>query len=235
MAGPASAPAASPGEGMFLQIADLLNAAEVGTLRKLALQARFVDGRTSNPHNPTKINVIADVGDPAAQQASQIAFTALQRSEQAMNFAQPSRIAPPQLCRYGVGMTYGAHTDAAFLAVGQQALRSDVSCTLFLSEPASYQGGELTIYLGSESVRVKGEPGSAVLYPSTTLHEVAPVSSGERLVMITFIQSRVPDQMHRDLIYKLGEVRALEGLKMDWANRMQLEHVIANLQRMWSG
>jgi PKHD-type hydroxylase len=220
---------------MFLQVPDLLNAAEVATLRKLAQQVRFVDGRTTNPHNATKINVIADQSDAAAQQATQIAFTALQRSEQAMNFAQPARIAPPQLCRYAAGMTYGAHTDAAFLAIGQQALRSDVSCTVFLSDPATYQGGELTVYLGSEAVRIKGAPGSAVLYPSTTLHEVVPVSAGERLVMITFIQSRIPDQMHRDLLYKLGEVRALEGLKMDWDNRTQLEHVIANLQRMWSG
>ena len=220
---------------MFLQIPDLLNAAEVASLRQLAQQARFVDGRTTNPHNATKINVIADQTDPAAQQASQIAFAALQRSEPAINFALPARIAPPQLCRYGVGMTYGAHTDAAFLAVGPQALRSDVSCTVFLSEPGSYQGGELSIYLGSEIVRVKGAPGAAVLYPSTTLHEVAPVSAGERLVLITFIQSRIPDQMHRDLLYKLGEVRALEGLKMDWDNRTQLEHVIANLQRMWAG
>jgi PKHD-type hydroxylase len=220
---------------MFLQIPDLLSAAEVATLRRLAQQARFVDGRTTNPHNTTKVNVIADMSDPAAQQAAQLGVAAFQRSEQARNFAQPMRVAPLQLCRYGVGMTYGAHTDAAFLAVGPQALRSDVSCTVFLSEPASYQGGELAIYLGSEALRIKGEPGSAVLYPSTTLHEVAPVTAGERLVMISFIQSRIPDQMHRDIIYKLGEVRALEGLKMDWDNRMQLEHVIANLQRMWAG
>ncbi len=219
---------------MFLLIEDLLSAAEVAAVTKLAQQARFVDGRTTNPHNTAKVNVIADASSAAAQQASQIAFTALQRSEQALNFAFPQRIAPPSLCRYGVGMTYGAHTDAAHMAVGTQALRSDVSCTLFLSDPASYQGGELVVYLGSEIVRVKGNPGSALLYPSTTLHEVVPVTSGERLVMITFIQSRIPDQMQRDLLYTLGEVRALEGLKMDWRNRVHLEHVISNLQRMWS-
>lgn len=219
---------------MFLKIEELLSPAEVATVRNLAQQARFVDGRTTNPHNVTKINVIADASSAAAQQASQIGFAALQRSEQAMNFAFPQRIAPPALCRYGVGMTYGAHTDAAYLAVGQQALRSDVSCTIFLSDPPTYQGGELTVYLGSEAVRLKGKAGAAVLYPSTTLHEVAPVTSGERLVMITFIQSRIADQMHRDLLYTLGEVRALEGLKMEWSNRMHLEHVISNLQRMWS-
>jgi PKHD-type hydroxylase len=219
---------------MFLLVEDVLSAAEVAAITKLAQQARFVDGRTSNPHNTTKLNTIADFGDPAGQQASQMAFAALQRSEPAINFAFPQRIAPPNLCRYGVGMTYGPHTDAAYLAVGQQALRSDVSCTFFISDPSTYQGGELTIYLGTELVQVKGKPGSVVLYPSTTLHQVSPVTSGERLVMITFIQSRIPDQMQRELLYKLGEVRALEGLKMEWQNRTQLEHVITNLQRMWS-
>jgi PKHD-type hydroxylase len=219
---------------MFLLIEDVLSAPEVATITKLAQQVRFVDGRVSNPHNTTKLNTIADFSDPAGQQASQLAFAALQRNEAAMNFAFPQRIAAPNLCRYGVGMTYGPHTDAAYLPIGPQPLRSDVSCTLFLNDPAAYQGGELTVYLGSEVVRIKGKPGSAVLYPSTTLHQVVPVTAGERLVMITFIQSRIPDQMQRELLYKLGEVRALESLKMSWENRVQLEHVIVNLQRMWS-
>ena len=131
-------------------------------------------------------------------------------------------------------MKYGAHTDAAFLPIAQQPLRSDVSCTVFITDPADYEGGELVIYLGSEEVRIKGRPGSAVFYPSTTVHQVVPVTSGERLVVITFIQSQIPDQMQRDLLYALGEVRALEGLKMEWPNRVQLEYVISNLQRMWS-
>jgi len=131
-------------------------------------------------------------------------------------------------------MTYGAHVDAAFMNIGGQLLRSDVSCSIFISDPAAYQGGELTIYLGTEALRVRGKPGSAVFYPSTTLHEVPPVTAGERLVMISFIESQIPDQMQRDLIYTLNEVRALEGLKMEWGNRMQLEYVIANLLRMWS-
>lgn len=219
---------------MFLLIDELLTAAELQSVAELAKRASFVDGRRSNPHNATKINVIADAADVPAQQASQIALAALQRNEQLLNFAVPQRMAMPQLCRYDVGMTYGAHTDAAFLPVGPQPLRSDVSCTIFLSDPASYQGGELIVYLGSEEVRVKGVAGSAILYPSTTLHQVQPVSAGQRLVLITFIQSRIPDQSQRHLLYTLGEVRALEGLKMDWHNRMQLEHVITNLQRMWS-
>jgi len=219
---------------MFLQIENLLTQAEVRSVEELAARTKFLSGRLSNPHNATKDNTIQDPADPVGQQASQIVLAALQRSEEMRNFVLPRRIAVPQFLRYGKGMTYGAHADAAFMNIGGQLLRSDVSCTIFINDPASYQGGELTIYLGSEAVQVKGTPGSAVFYPSTTLHQVPPVSSGERLVMITFIESQVPDQAQRDLLYTLNEVRALEGLRMDWQNRMRLEYVLANLLRMWS-
>ena len=219
---------------MFLQIDNFLSPAEVSTVAALARQVRFVDGRRSNPHNTTKLNTTADPTDPVAQQASQIALAALQRNEQARGFVMPKLIAMPTLCRYVVGMRYGVHTDVAFLPIGPQPLRSDISCTIFINDPATYQGGELVIHLGTETLHVKGKPGTVILYPSTTLHEVAPVTAGERLVFITFIESQIPDQMHRELIYTLDEVRALEGLKMDWNNRTQLEYVIANLQRMWS-
>lgn len=219
---------------MFLQIDNLLTEAEVRSVTELAARARFIDGRRSNPHNTTKNNVIQDPADPVGQQASQTVLTAIQRSEEARNFVLPRKIAVPQFLRYAPGMTYGAHVDAAFMNVGGQLLRSDVACTVFLNDPDTYQGGELIVHLGTEIVRVKGKPGSAVFYPSTTLHEVPPVTAGERLVMISFIESQIPDQMQRDLIYTLNEVRALEGLKMEWGNRMQLEYVIANLLRMWS-
>jgi PKHD-type hydroxylase len=219
---------------MFLQIDDLLTQAEVASLTELARRTKLISGRSSNPHNTTKKNIIQDPADPAGQQASQIALTAIQRNEPARNFVQPRRIAIPTFAKYAEAMTYGAHADAAFMSLGGQLLRSDVSCTIFISDPDTYQGGELTIYLGTETIRVKGKPGSAMFYPSTTLHEVHAVTSGERLVMITFIESQVPDQMQRELLYALNEVRALEGLKMEWGNRMQLEYVISNLQRMWS-
>jgi PKHD-type hydroxylase len=157
----------------------------------------------------TKSNLIGDPEDPTAQKASQIALAALQRSEEVKNFAIPQRVAVPSLCRYGVGMKYGAHIDAAFLRLGAHALRSDVSCTIFIGNPAEYQGGELIIYLGTEKVQIKGDAGSAIFYPSTTLHQVAPVTSGERLVVITFIESQIPDPMQREILYTLGEVRAL--------------------------
>jgi PKHD-type hydroxylase len=219
---------------MFLQIENFLTAAEVSAVAEIARQAKFVDGRRSNPHNPTKDSAIADPSDPIAQKASQIALAAFQRSEEARNFAFPQRMAAPSLCRYETGMKYGAHIDAAYLPLGAQPLRSDVSCTVFISAPKDYEGGELVAHLGSEIIRIKGDAGSAVFYPSTTVHQVAPVSAGERLVIITFIESQIPDQLQRDLLYSLGEVRALEALKMDWRNRIQLDYVIQNLHRMWS-
>jgi PKHD-type hydroxylase len=219
---------------MFLQIPDLLTPAEVQSISQIAKQVKYLDGKRSNPHNIAKQNVIADTGDPLSQKASQIALGALLRSEHARNFVFPRRVPAPTISRYAAGMKYGAHTDAAFLPVAPEPLRSDVSCTLFISSPEDYQGGELLIHLGTEAVPIKGAAGSAVFYPSTTLHEVIPVSSGERVVMITFIESQIPDQLQRELLYTLGEVRALEGLKMDWRNRTQLEFVVANLHRMWS-
>ena len=219
---------------MFLQIEDFLSADEVRAVAEIARESKFIEGRRSNPHNLTKDNVIADPDDPIAQKAGQIALLALQRNEQVNNFALPKRVAMPSLSRYGVGMKYGAHIDAALLRIGAQALRSDVSCTMFIGNPSDYQGGELVIHMGTELLRIKGNAGSAIFYPSTTVHEVVPVTSGERLVIITFIESHVADQMQRDLLYTLGEVRALEGLKMEWQNRTKLEYVIAKLHRMWS-
>jgi PKHD-type hydroxylase len=219
---------------VFLQIENFLTAAEVQTLSELARQAKFVDGRRSNPHNLTKDNAIADPSDPIAQKAAQMGVAALQRSEQARNFVFPQRVAIPTLCRYSIGTKYGPHVDAAFLPLGNQPLRSDVSCTMFISSPSDYEGGELVAHMGSEIVRVKGSAGSALFYPSTTVHQVVPVTSGERVVMITFIESQIRDQLQRDILYSLGEVRALEALKMEWSNRTQLDYVIQNLHRMWS-
>lgn len=219
---------------MYLQIESLLTPEQAQSLIELARQTKFVSGRQSNPHNVTKTSLIQDPGDPAGKQASQIALAAIQRSEEVRNFVLPLRIAVPCFARYNAGTYYGPHIDSAFMSLGPQPLRSDVSCTIFLTDPASYEGGDLLVHQGTEILRFKGPPGSAVFYPSTTVHQVMPVTSGERLVMITFIESQVPDQMQRDLLYALGEIRALEALKMDWRNRVQLDYVIQNLLRMWS-
>ena len=219
---------------MFLQVENFLTVAEVKTIAELAQQTTFIDGRRSNPHNMTKHNVIAEPASAAGIQAAQIALNAIQRNEATRSFAFPQRIAVPVLTRYESGMTYGAHVDAAFMPLSERPMRSDVSCTIFVSDPGSYQGGELVVYLGSEAVQIKGKPGQAVFYASTAVHQVAPVTSGSRLVLISFIESQIPDPMQRDLLYTLNEVRALEGLKMDWQNRTRLEYVSSNLHRFWS-
>jgi|SRR5215469_4403879 len=220
---------------MFLLVKDVLNPSEVEQIRQIAKSIRFVDGRASNPHNSAKNNLQMDVSQPEAQRASQIAGQAIGHNEEIRNFTFWKRIASPMLSRYEVGMTYGAHADAAYLPLPNGPLRSDVSGTLFIGEPSSYEGGELEIHLGSESIKVKGDPGSMILYPSTTLHEVKPVTKGQRLSMFTFMESHVPNQMHRELLYSVNEVAALEGLTMKWENRMRLQFVSASLHRLWAG
>ena len=218
---------------MFLELVEVLNPGEIDRLRQIAASARFVDGKITSPHSLVKNNLQIDHADPAYVESSKLMTVALQRCEAFRNFAYPRMIAPPLLARYVPAMNYGVHSDAAFISLGPRPLRSDLSCTLFLTDPASYEGGELSIHLGAKSVSFKGAPGSAVVYPSHFLHEVRLVGSGERLVGLTFIESAIPDPACRELLYHLDEVAALEGLGMSWENRTRLQFVRNNLRRMW--
>lgn len=219
---------------MFLKISNLLTASEVARLVALSKELRFVEGRVSNPANTTKDNMQADLADPKYAESVQIVNAAFARSREFIDFAIPKRVAPPLLCRYAPGMKYGAHADAALIQLSNSHLRSDLSCTVFVSDPAAYEGGELSIELGNQAVAFKGAPGEAIVYPSTTLHEVVPVRSGQRLVSITFIESYIADQHQRMQVYELNEIAALEGLSMKWENRVRLDVVRQNLLRMWS-
>lgn len=219
---------------MFLTIRNLLADSEIARLKALAAELHFVAGRVSNPANVTKDNLQADPKDPKHTHSVQIISAAFMRSREFMDFAMPKHIGPPLLCRYSPGMKYGAHADAAMVHVGNARLRSDLSCTVFINDPAAYQGGELSLVIGNQTMGFKGAPGEAIVYPSTTLHEVLPVSSGERLVAITFIQSLIADQHQRMQVYELNEIAALEGEKMQWENRVRLDVVRQNLMRMWS-
>jgi PKHD-type hydroxylase len=219
---------------MFLRIGNLLSADDLARLGTLAQTLHFVDGRASNPANVTKSNLQADRDQPNFAESAQIVAAALSRSREFADFALPKRVAPPLLCRYEPGMHYGAHADAALLQVGGTRLRSDLSCTVFVSDPATYEGGELSMALGNQSVTLKGRPGEAIVYPSTTSHEVFPVRTGCRIVSITFIESMIADTHRRTQVFELGEVAALEGGKMQWGNRVRLDLVRQNLIRMWS-
>ena len=219
---------------MFLDLPDLLTAAEVARLAEIARSRPFVDGRATNPHSKVKSNLQLDYGDPAYAESSRMMTAALQRSEAFRNAAFPKVMAPPMLTRYRLGAAYGLHSDAAFMPVGERPLRADLSCTIFVSPPEACEGGELCVQLGTRTVRVKGAAGSAVVYPSDTLHQVSPVTVGERVVGLTFIESRIADEGRRSLLYALNEVAALEGLSMAWENFSRLQHVQMGLLRMWS-
>ncbi|MEP6983151.1 MAG: Fe2+-dependent dioxygenase [Sphingomicrobium sp.] len=214
------------------RILQLLTDAETAECRRIAATAPFADGRITNPHNTAKQN--EQLHEPQAfQKSSQLLLQAFTRSEEFRDFAFPVMIAPPFLTRYRPGMKYGLHTDAAFLRSPQGELRSDLSCTIFLNEPESYEGGSLHILVGDAELRFKLRPGEAIVYPSDTFHEVEPVTKGERLVAITFIQSRIPDPFRRTLLFNLNEVAALEGLKMSHENYSRLQLVQAQLLRYW--
>lgn len=214
------------------RIVQVLSPEDVAECRRIAASTPFVDGRISNPHNVAKQNEqLHEQG--AYQRSAAIVQKALLALPEFHEFCFPAQMAPPLLTRYRPGMQYGLHADAAYLKLPGGTVRSDISCTVFLNDPADYDGGSLHVRHGDADLHFKLRPGEAVLYPSTSLHQVEPVIRGERLVAITFIQSRVPDTVLRNLLFELNEVAALEGLKMDQANFARLQLVQMNLLRMW--
>ena len=214
------------------KVLEILTDQEIAQCREIAASAKFVHGRVSNPHNVAKDN--EQLHDPAVHnQTAQLLHGALMRNEDFRNFTFPAAIAPPLITRYNPSQQYGAHADAAYLTLPGGTLRSDISCTIFLSDPETYEGGSLQIQLGDARMSFKLPPGYAIIYPSDTFHQVEKVGSGERLVAITFIQSRVPDPFKRNLLYELNEVAALEGLQMDPANYARLQLVQQQLLRIW--
>jgi PKHD-type hydroxylase len=216
---------------MFKEI-EVLTPPQVAELRQIAAAANFVDGRISNPHSTVKQNL--QLHDEASyKRSSQLLTQALLSHEDFRNFAFPVGMLPPLMTRYTPAMRYGAHADAAYLQLGNTSLRSDLSCTIFLSDPNTYEGGALRIQLGTRDMRFRGEAGTAIVYPSNMLHEVERVTQGERLVAITFIQSRIADNFRREMLYELNEVAALEGLNMAPENFARMQLIQANLLRHW--
>lgn len=217
---------------MFKILNDLLDTTQLAELHRIADAAQFVDGKISNPHNKTKNNLHLN-DQNAHQRSAQIMVEALMGHEDFRNFAFPRQIAPPLITRYEPGMSYGLHPDAAVMHINNAIMRSDLSCTIFLNDPTSYEGGALRICLADQDVRFKLAAGSAIVYPSSTLHEVETVTSGRRMVGLTFIQSQIADQAKRELLYELNEVAALEGNNMAFDNFIRLQAVQQNLLRWW--
>ncbi len=206
---------------------------QIRELKAIAASAPFVDGKISNPHSRVKNNL--QLHDATAyEKTSGILTKALASNREFMDFAMPMKFAPPLITRYKPGMEYGLHPDSAQIGLPDGPLRPDVSCTIFLNEPDQYEGGALRVTLGEAELRFKLDPGMAIVYPSYTLHEVEKVTEGERLVAITFIQSRIQDVTKRNVLYDINEVAALEGNNMSYENFTRLQSAQFNLMRMWS-
>jgi len=215
------------------RVLQILTDDEIAECRRVAAATPFVDGRITNPHNTAKNN--EQLHDESAYKAtSQLLHNALVRSPEFMEFAFPVAMAPPLITRYKPGMKYGAHADAAFIQLPGATIRSDLSATIFLNEPSDYEGGELLVQHSDAELKFKLKPGEAIIYPSTSFHQVVPVTKGERLVAITFIQSRIKDPFKRYTLFELNEVAALEGNNMDPVNYARLQLVQQNLLREWS-
>ena len=221
---------------MIRVLSNVLTPAELQAVRELLPQVRFGDGRVTNPDSTVKQNLQAPQEDPANARIAQIARDAFMRHADLRIYAQPKQMARTTMVRYEPGMTYGWHVDEA-LFPSNPPLRSDLSCTLFLNPPQEYDGGELTIELGAQLLTYKLEPGSAILYPSTTIHRVSPVTRGVRLAAITWLQSWIADGARRELMVQLDEARAIAAAQPGGPDlRMQvlLESLRTNLFRMWA-
>jgi PKHD-type hydroxylase len=223
--------------GMFAQVQGVLEPAEIAELTARLATAPFVDGRTTSTGRAAqgKRNLQMQPDAPGADELRSIVVNALQRSERFRRIAIPRAIAAPVFNRYDAGMLYEQHVDAATMR-GGDGLRVDVSMTLFLSDPKSYEGGELVVETLSGGIGVKLAAGDAVVYPASTLHRVAPVRSGTRLAAITWIRSVVRDAAQRELLAELElAMTSLESRAPDARSEIDLlRKTHHNLIRMWA-
>lgn len=150
--------------------------------------------------------------------------------------ARPRRYTKLMISKTADGGHYGPHVDNAIMGSEKSKLRTDLAFTLFLSPPDEYEGGELVVHTASMVSEIKGKAGELVLYPATSIHEVRPVTEGERIVCVGWIESLIPDQAQREMLFDLENLRASLRQKLD-ANSIELltlDKNIANLSRMWS-
>jgi PKHD-type hydroxylase len=224
---------------VLLQIPDVLTREQVIEARQLLDSADWVDGRVTAGHQSAraKDNTQIPQDHPASQRLGDMIVAALQRSPLFISAALPLRVFPPLFNRYAIGQSFGNHVDNAIRQVPGSALRmrTDLSATLFLTEPADYDGGELMIEdtYGVHSVKLPA--GHMILYPSTSLHNVRPVTRGARVSSFFWIQSMVRGDAERTLLFDLDT--AIQRVASDWpesAAPIQLTAVYHNLLRRWA-
>lgn len=194
---------------------------------------RWADGRTTAGWHAREVkrNEQADSGDPRLHTIKTRIAERLVAHEVFALAVRPARIGPLLLSRYGPGMSYGRHVDDALMG----GSRSDVSFTLFLADPADYDGGELVIESTAGEQPWKLPAGSLVLYPSTTLHRVAAVTRGTRLVAVGWAQSLIRDPARRELLFELDTARRAIFAKEGKSDTFDLiSKACANLLRMWA-
>lgn len=193
---------------MFFCIANILTTNELEYLLTDLDAAEFADGKiTAGWHAKlVKNNSQLNPNTPISAKLSNLVQNALKRHKLFQMAVLPKVIAPIIFSRYDQGMSYGTHVDNVIMG-GQDQLRSDISMTLFLSDPETYQGGELVIETTQGEQSFKLDAGSLVIYPSSTLHRVEPVESGLRLAAVTWIQSLVRDISEREILFDLDTAR----------------------------
>ena len=225
---------------MLVQIPKVLTQEQVREFRRALDAAAWGDGRDTAGYlsNRVKNNAQLPEMHPLALQLGQKIIETLGRNAQFHSAALPLKIVPPLFNRYAGGQAYGAHVDGGIRPVaGSSArVRTDLSATLFLSDPADYDGGELTIEdtFGQQSIKL--EAGDLVLYPGTSVHRVMPVTRGARVASFFWIQSMVRDNERRAMLYELDSiVQKLGGAgSAQHDEALRLAGIYHNLLRFWA-
>ena len=222
---------------MILCIGDILNDEQLKRVRAALDASAFDDGRkTAGWHaRLVKNNEQMQMGDEAAKALRAEVEKALTQHPLFQMAARPAKMTPLMFSRYRDGMTYGNHVDDPVMGRGAGRMRTDLSFTLFLDNPESYDGGELVTETSAGEQSYKLPAGSAVLYPSSTLHRVEPVSRGQRRVAIGWVQSTIRDPAQREVLFDLDTARRQlferEGKSAEFD---LLTKSLANLQRFWA-
>ena len=225
---------------MLLTIANVLSAQALGEARQLLAAASWQDGRATAGTQAAlvKRNEQLAAGSDQARALQALVLQALERHPMFFSAALPKRVLPPLFNRYaGAHNHYGGHVDQAvrYLPGSAQRVRTDISCTLFLSDPQDYDGGELVIADTYGEQRVKLAAGDLVLYPGTSVHRVEPVTRGARLASFFWIESMVRSDEQRRLLYDMD--LSLMRLRTDHGEDdavVQLTGTYHNLLRMWA-
>lgn len=224
---------------MLLQIPDVLTEPQLLQLRQQLERGRWIDGRETagTQAAPVKNNEQLAADDDTAPALRALVLTALERHPLFFSAALPKRVWPPMFNRYGGRCnTYGDHVDQAirYPAAGER-MRTDLSATLFLVEPEHYEGGELVIEDGFRPRRVKLPAGHLLLYPSTSVHRVEPVTRGARLAGVFWVESMVRSHEQRRLLFDLDmNLMRLRQRHGDSAESVALTGTYHNLLRLWA-